>query len=67
MIRPVFFCSEPKMACHLFYGCIVARRAWQLISENLDVQVGVSYESVARLWLCNKKFGTLNMITSVVI
>jgi hypothetical protein len=61
------FCSEPKMACHLFYDCIVARRAWQLISENLDVQVGVSYESVARLWLCNKKFGTLNMITSVVI
>jgi hypothetical protein len=67
MITLMFFCSKSESACHLFYDCLVAKRAWHLISENIGVQVGVSYESVARLWQCNKKFCILNMITSAVI
>jgi hypothetical protein len=59
-------CSEHESACHLFHDYVVARRVWQLISEAMGVHVGVNYESVARLWPCNKKFGILNMITSVV-
>jgi hypothetical protein len=37
-----------------------------VISRIIGVQSGDSYESVAKLWLCNKKFGVINMGTSVV-
>jgi hypothetical protein len=60
------FCSEPESVCHLFYGCVVAKRAWQLVSESIGFQVGVDYELIAKPWLCNKIFGVINMITSVV-
>jgi hypothetical protein len=45
---------------------VVAKRAWQLVSESIGFQVGVDYESITKLWLCNKKFGVINMITSAV-
>jgi hypothetical protein len=61
----VFF-SEPESVCHLFYGCVVAKRASQLVSESIGLQVGVDYESIAKLCLCNRKFGVINMITSAV-
>jgi hypothetical protein len=60
------FCSERETACHLFFGCVVAKRAWQVISQVLCIEVHVDYESVARLWLCNKKHDTANMVTSAV-
>jgi hypothetical protein len=33
------------------------------MSLYIGFQIGVDYESVAKLWLCNKKFGIINMIT----
>jgi hypothetical protein len=30
----------------------------------LGIQVGDGYESVAKLWLCNKKYGVCNVFTS---
>jgi hypothetical protein len=38
------FCSEPESASHLLYECVVAKRACQLISETLNVQIGAGYE-----------------------
>jgi hypothetical protein len=60
------FYSEKEIVSHLFYDCVVAKRAWNLIFESIGLQVGSSFESVAILWLCNKKFGITNMITSAV-
>jgi hypothetical protein len=40
---------------HLFFDCVIARRAWELVSEALGVQTGKDFESVAKLWICNKK------------
>jgi hypothetical protein len=60
------FYSEPESVYHLFYGCVVAKRAWQLVSKSIGFKVGVDYESIAKLWLCNKKFGVINMFTSAV-
>jgi hypothetical protein len=60
------FFSERETATHLFLECIVARRAWMLISRSIGMQIGESYESIAKLLLCNKKFGITNMVTSVV-
>jgi hypothetical protein len=59
------FCGEESVA-HLFFGCVVARRAWEVLSAVLGVQVGYNFESVAKLWLCNKKFGMCNVFTSAV-
>jgi hypothetical protein len=50
----------------LLFECVVAKRAWQIISQVLCKEVGIDYESVARLWLCNKKHGITNMVTSTV-
>jgi hypothetical protein len=44
----------------------MAKRTWQVISQVLGVEMGSDYESVARLWLCNKKHGVTNMVTSAV-
>jgi hypothetical protein len=50
----------------LLFECVVAKKAWQIISRVLCKEVGIDYESVARLWLCNKKHGITNMVTSTV-
>jgi hypothetical protein len=34
------FCSEHESVCHLFHNCVVARRAWQLISEDHGCSCG---------------------------
>jgi hypothetical protein len=35
-----------------------------MISQTLGVETGADYELVARMWLCNKKFGVINIVTS---
>jgi hypothetical protein len=37
-----------------------------MISQVLCVDIGFDYESIARLWLCNKKHGVTNIVTSAV-
>jgi hypothetical protein len=60
------FCAEPETGSHLFFGCVVAKLVWHVISQVLGVDIGFDYESVARLWLCNKKHGVTNIVTSAV-
>jgi hypothetical protein len=60
------FCSDRETANHLFFECILAKRAWMLISRVIGRQIGESSESIAKLWLCNKKFDITNMVTSEV-
>jgi hypothetical protein len=60
------FCTEKETTCHLFFGCVVAQRTWQVISQVLGVEIGAYYESIARLWLCNKKYEVANIVTSAV-
>jgi hypothetical protein len=47
----------------IFFGCVVASRIWELVSEVVGISIGNDYESVARLWLCNKRFGIINIIS----
>jgi hypothetical protein len=35
-----------------------------VISEILGTGMGRDYESVARLWLCNKRYGVANIFSS---
>jgi hypothetical protein len=43
------FCTEKESICHLFFGCVVARRAWSIVSHILGVETMTDYELVARL------------------
>jgi hypothetical protein len=62
--RTCLFCSENETIAHLFFGCVVARQAWTLISDVFHIQIGVDYESMAKHWLCNKKYGIINVFSS---
>jgi hypothetical protein len=37
-----------------------------MLSVVLGVQVESDYESIAKMWLCNKKIGICNVFTSAV-
>jgi hypothetical protein len=69
--RPVgdpscMFFNENESVFHLFFGCAVASRIWELVSRVVGISMGNDYESVARLWLCNKRCGIINIISSAV-
>ena len=61
------FCSENESVNHLFFDCCVARQCWAVISEILQFEIGMNFESVGRCWINNKKMGMVNMLTSVVL
>jgi hypothetical protein len=44
----------------------VARQAWEVVYEIVGFPIGSNYEYVAKCWLCNKKFGVVNMFSSAV-
>jgi predicted HTH transcriptional regulator len=54
------FCNESESIDHLFFGCSVATQ------EIIGFPIGQDYESIASCWLCNKKFGVVNSLTSAV-
>jgi hypothetical protein len=58
------FCGENELINHLFFQCIVAKRIWSLISEAVGFKIGSSFESMANSWLCNKRFGVVNIVSS---
>jgi hypothetical protein len=60
-------CNELESVTHLFFECCVARLIWRLISGLLGVNLGDSFESVACLWLANKKHELTNVVSSAVI
>jgi hypothetical protein len=60
------FCKEDESIHHLFFGCVGAKQAWEMVYEIAGIEIGVDYESIASRWLCNKKFDVVNMLSSVV-
>jgi hypothetical protein len=64
MISHALFCTEKESIHHLFFECVVSMRAWELFSQAVRVQIGNNFEFLAKLWLCNKKIGVINVITS---
>jgi hypothetical protein len=51
---------------HLFFRCVAASQAWSVVSEIVGFSIGTNFESMARCWLCNKKYGIVNVIFSTV-
>jgi hypothetical protein len=60
------FCSDEESINHLFFECVVSKQAWVVVSEVVGFQMGANYESMAKCWLCNKKYVVINMLSSAV-
>lgn len=59
-----------KNNCHCdvkYVGCIVAKQTWAVVSEFFALDIGSSYESIARFWVSNKKHSALNSICAAVL
>jgi hypothetical protein len=65
--KTCLFCGESETAQHLFFMCVVAKQMWIRISEVVSRDVGVCFESIGLCWLSEKKFLTINMITSAAL
>jgi hypothetical protein len=65
--KTCLFCGEAETANHLFFMCVVAEQMWIRISEVVRRGVGVSFESIGLCWLSEKKFMTINVITSAAL
>jgi hypothetical protein len=48
------------------FGCAVAKQAWSLLTEVIGFNVGLDYKSMAKCWLCNTRFGVVNILSSAV-
>jgi hypothetical protein len=60
------FCKEKEAISHLFFDCVAARQACLLLSEVVDFDMGLDYETMSKCWLCNTKFGVANVLSSAV-
>jgi len=60
-------CNEMESVTHLFFECCVAKLVWSSISDLLGVNLGESFESVAHLWLANKRHELTNVFSLSVI
>ena len=65
--RTCLFCGENESITHLFFQCCVAKLVWDAVSDWLNRRVGNDFESVASLWLSNKRHMVCNIISSVVM
>jgi hypothetical protein len=60
------FCTERESIQHLFFDCVIVKRTWELVSQAIGVHIVKDLESVAKLWICNKKCYIVNIVTSAV-
>jgi hypothetical protein len=65
--KTCLFCAKAELVHHLFYDCCVAQSMWWTISEITGVDIQSDFESMARMWLSEKRFGCLNVCTSAVL
>ena len=57
------FCSEPETCSHLFFECVVSKNIRAELKTLNDINYdGVSLESIASMWICEKKFMVQNTV-----
>jgi hypothetical protein len=44
----------------------VPRKAWKMIAKLVGFELGMDYESIVKMLLCNKRFRVVNLINSAV-
>jgi hypothetical protein len=66
-ISLVYFAQMLSLHNTCFFECCVATVMWRNLSEICGKEIRGDFESIASLWLCSKKFKTLNIYTSAVL
>lgn len=61
------FCDERESIAHVFFHCCVAENVWNFVHAYFNRNISADFESVASLWLSNKKFMIANIISSAVL
>jgi hypothetical protein len=61
------FCGEAESVQHIFFDCCVAKCMWEAISELTGLSLGVDFESIAKLWLSDKRYKCANIITTAAL
>jgi hypothetical protein len=61
------FCNEQEDVSHLSFDCCIARWLWNELSEILEFPIGSDFESLGTMWLSNKRFKTVNALTSATL
>ena len=61
------FCSEKESVEHIFFECVVAKQLWQEIFDTIDFNCCQNFEYIGSMWLCNKRFLIVNMLTSATL
>jgi hypothetical protein len=59
-------CAENETVSHLLFECCVTKAFWHIISKITNVDLRSDFESVAKLWINQKRHGVTNVCTSVV-
>jgi hypothetical protein len=65
--KTCLFYADLESTQHLFYDYCVAQNMWSTISEITGVHIHPDVESMASMLLSEKRFGCLNVSTSVVL
>jgi hypothetical protein len=65
--KTCLFCEELETSNHLFFLCVVAVKMWRLVSQCVGIEVGTSFVNIGTLWLSNKRYVLINMITSAAL
>jgi hypothetical protein len=66
MIRLVYFVMNLNLFL-IFFDCCVAQQMWVNVAELVDFPIGQNFESIAKLWLSEKKYKLVNIFTSAVL
>jgi hypothetical protein len=60
------FAMSRKML-DIYSQCCVAKWFWKEVSEIINFPVGSDFESIGKLWLSDKRFKTVNVLTSAAL
>ncbi|XBH79743.1 hypothetical protein VPH35_105647 [Triticum aestivum] len=61
------FCAYKETATYLFFDCVVAKEIWSVASDLLHRPLGANLESIASLWVADKKLDHVNTVCSAVL
>jgi hypothetical protein len=61
------FCNERESISHLLFHCYVAQQVWAAFSVWLDRRLGDDYESIASLWIANKRCMICNIVSAAIL
>ena len=61
------FCSEPETIQHLFFDCIVARHAWEVVADSFNISAPESFELLSSFWKRRKYCEALNIVTAATL